>query len=114
MENLYAIGPVTGIEGDNRPAFNQARRDLKAAGYYVQIPHDYVLSGTPWPEAMAKSINVLTDADEDGGLLFDGVALLPGWEDSKGACLEKQVAEAIGLPVKTVGDWLEVARHEQA
>ena len=40
MENLYAIGPVTGIEGDNRPAFEAARHDLKAAGYYVQIPHD--------------------------------------------------------------------------
>lgn len=114
MENLYAIGPVTGIENDNRPAFEAARHDLKAAGYYVQLPHDYIAVGTPWPEAMAKSINVLTDADEDGGLLFDGVALLPGWESSKGACLEKQVAEAIGLPVKTVDERVGEANADRS
>ena len=38
----------------------------------------------------------------------------PGWEDSKGACLERQVAEAIGLPVKTVDEWVEEASHVQA
>ena len=114
MRNIYVIGSVTGKPNDNRPAFEAARHDLKAAGYYVQMPHDYIPLGTPWPEAMAKSNNVLTDADEDGGLLFDGVALLPGWEDSKGACLERQVAEAIGLPVKTVDEWVEEASHVHA
>ncbi len=109
MTNLYAIGPVTGEPNDNRQAFREAFQRLDAAGFYVQMPHDYIPVGTPWPEAMAKSINVLTDADVDGGLLFDGIALLPGWEQSKGACLEKQVAEAIGLEAKTVDEWVEVA-----
>lgn len=109
MENLYAIGPVTGIENDNRPAFEAARHDLKAAGYYVQLPHDYIVSGTPWDTAMAASIRQVVDLGAYGELTLDGIALLPGWEGSKGACLEKQVAEAIGLEVKTVDEWVEAA-----
>ncbi len=110
MKNLYVIGPVTGIPNDNRPAFEQARHDLKAAGYYVQIPHDYIASGLPWNWAMMVSIRQLVSHTQ-GDLDLDGVAALPGWEQSKGARLEAQVAEAIGLPVKTVSEWVEVARH---
>lgn len=110
MLNIYAIGPVTGKPDGNRAAFDAARRTLKAAGYYVQIPHDYIAAGTPWDWAMAVSIHQLTAHGTMGELELDGVALLPGWEDSKGACLEKQVAEAIGLPVKAVDEWAEAAR----
>lgn len=30
---LYAIGPVTGVEDDNRPAFEHAREDLRNCGH---------------------------------------------------------------------------------
>jgi hypothetical protein len=30
----------------------------------------------------------------------DEIAMLPGWQESKGACAEKATAEAIGLPVR--------------
>ena len=41
---------------------------------------------------------------------FDGVAMLDGWEQSRGARLERQVAEACGIPCKTVNEWLEEAQ----
>ena len=59
---------------------------------------------------MAASIRQMVDLGAYGELTLDGIALLPGWEQSKGACLERVVAEACGIPCKTVGEWLEDAR----
>lgn len=90
MKKLYIIGPVTGKPNDNRPAFEHARELLTAEGYQVTIPHDHIEPGTPWNWAMRESIKHLLEAD--------GVAMLAGTIHSKGASLEKQIAEAIGLP----------------
>lgn len=98
---LYAIGPVTGIEGDNIEAFRAAKKKLEATGHYhVAIPHDTIRTGTPWEEAMRTSI---------GSLICHftmGVVLLDGWEESRGAMVERIVAEACGIPCKTVDEWM--------
>ncbi len=108
---LYIIGPVTGIYNDNREAFEEANLALDGAGYYVWTPHDTVPGGTPWPMAMLLSINELTTAALGvENPYYDGVALLEGWEQSEGARLEKAVAEACGIPCKTVEEWMEEAR----
>ena len=80
MARLYISGSVTGIEDDNLSAFEIAQKELEAAGTSYPVPY------------------------------YDGVALLPGWEQSDGAKLKKAVAEACGIPVKTVDEWLEEAR----
>ena len=36
----------------------------------------------------------------------DGVALLPGWRDSRGAMAEADWAESVGLPVKELEEWV--------
>lgn len=118
---LYIIGPVTGIEDDNRPAFEDARTELRDAGYYVNIPHDFVPAGTSWEAAMRRSIRFLVATregfvEQDGKLVrvkdapcYDGVAMLEGWDSSQGAMVERIVAESCGIPCKTVEEWLEVA-----
>lgn len=117
MTRLYISGPVTGIPNYNREAFEEARRKLwhECKGYIADIPHDFVGEGTPHYEAMALLLNRLTDrtysySKGKRANLYDGLALLPGWEQSEGAKLEKAVAEACGIPCKTVDEWLEEAQ----
>lgn len=103
---LYVIGPVTGRPDENFEAFGEASDELLGAGYHACIPHEFVAKGAAWPDAMRDSIHALT-GDRPA---FDGVAILDGWEQSEGARLERMVAEACGIPCKTVDEWLEDAR----
>lgn len=98
---LYVIGPVTGIEGDNRAAFEAARTRLLLSGRFreVRIPHDFIPEGTPWEEAMRISIARLVESD--------AVASLEGAADSRGARLEAHIACELGVEVRPVDDWLD-------
>lgn len=115
MTRLYISGPVTGIEHDNVTAFSRARRILTDAGYEAFMPHDIVAAHDSHETAMLICINNLTEPEARSRKWclvphYDGLALLPGWEQSEGARLEKAVAEACGVQVKTVDEWLEEAR----
>lgn len=96
---LYVSGPVTGVRDGNRPAFDQAARELNAAGYRARVPHADVAPGTPWVAAMRTTLMaILAQAD--------GLAMLEGWERSRGARLENTVALALGMPVMDVDGWI--------
>lgn len=104
MTRLCISGPVTGIPNDNREAFEEAKSLLHRRFVQVNIPHHFIDAGTSRPKAMRMSIFQILSPRTSG------VALLPGWEQSEGAKLEKAVAEACGIPCKTVDEWLEEAR----
>lgn len=115
MTRLYISGPVTGIDNDNFEAFREAQSRLFDACYITRVPHDLVIPEDSHETAMLLCINELTERTQKRGTrhpvpAFDGLALLPGWEQSEGARLERAVAEACGIPVKTVDEWLEEAR----
>lgn len=114
MALLYIAGPVTGRPDGNRVAFEAAWAKLDGAGYHAYVPHDFV-PPTSHEDAMLLCIGELTRSYWSGGWEramhhYDGVALLEGWEQSEGARLEKAVAEACGIPCKTVDEWIEEAR----
>lgn len=114
MTRLYLSGPVTGIRDDNRLAFSWAQNRLMDVGYEPFIPHKIVEPDDTHETAMLLCVNELTGRTQKPGIrhpvpCYDGLALLPGWEQSEGAKLEKAVAEACGIPVKTVDEWLEEA-----
>ena len=95
MTRLYISGPVTGIENDNIQAFEDARRKLRRY-YMVDIPHEYVYAGAPHEEAMVILVHQLTSnkysyVHDKRVNRYDGVALLPGWEQSEGARLEREM-----------------------
>lgn len=95
---LYIAGPCTGFIEYNRPSFERAAAELQAEGYDVVIPHDYVPTTATHDEAMNTCIPLM--------LSCDGVALLPGWWDSKGALMEVRWTRRYSMPALGVNWWL--------
>ena len=96
---LYVIGPVTGLDDLNRPAFEAARTVLEAEGYVALLPHDFIAADATWQQAMKRSLETLAKAD--------GVACLDGWSKSHGASHEVETAQWLGLPAMSVKDWID-------
>ena len=97
--NLYLSGPMAGYPDHNFPAFEKARVKLRNAGYLVTCPaelgkHD----GWSWSDYLRRDIKVMMDCE--------AVALLEGWENSKGAQLETHVASVLGFRIEPVEFWL--------
>lgn len=92
--NLYLAGPMTGYEEWNFPAFHAVCTDLRSIGHAVLNPaenDDGDASAGDWSYFMRQDIAHV--------LSVDAVAVLPGWERSRGATLEVTVAVALGLPI---------------
>ena len=96
---LYIAGPMTGLLDYNRPAFFHADGRLRNAGYLTLNPArhepDDDLDWTDYVRAGLSDV-----------LRVDGIAVLPGWECSRGARLEVDVAHALRLPVLPVEQWI--------
>ena len=94
---LYVAGPMTGYPEFNYPAFRTAGELLEAAGFHVLLSlHED--TSKPWDFYMRHALRMVLNAN--------GLATLPRWQMSKGAMLEVQVAQALGLPVRSVEEWL--------
>lgn len=96
---LYVSGPMSGMPEHNFPAFREAAAQLFTAGYEVVDPSTFDDNvGKPWAECLKRDLIAL--------LTCDGVALLPGWPNSRGALLEFAVAHELGMPTHGVPEWL--------
>lgn len=94
---LYVAGPMSGHEDLNFPAFHAAAAALRALGHQVVNPAEINSDpGADWLTCMRADIKQLVDCD--------GVALLPGWEHSRGAMLERAIAAGLGLRVLLVSE----------
>lgn len=93
----YLAGPMTGFEDFNFPAFNKMAAELRAQGYVVENPAEHgVVDGADWADYMAYDLTRLG--------LCGQVAVLPGWENSKGARLEVHIARELGMTVVNAHD----------
>lgn len=97
---LYVSGPMTGLPALNFPAFMAAALQLRGLGFEAINPAELNPDpGKSWAECMRVDIKHLMDCD--------GVALLPGWETSKGAGMECSIASMLGMDVRLLADWLK-------
>lgn len=88
---IYISGPMTGIEDHNFPAFLVAGERFHKAGWDVVNPADNFGGRTDLPREIYLRSDVALLAQ------CDAIALLPGWEESRGATLEAIIAAEIGL-----------------
>lgn len=95
---LYLAGPMSGIEALNFPAFHAEAARLRALGHEVANPAEINIDPTAgWAACMRADIAQLVTCD--------GVALLPGWQASKGARLEEHIATTLGM-ASVMAAWL--------
>ena len=96
---IYLAGPMTGLPDFNRPAFHAAAKELRDAGHEVESPAESTLpEGSTWQEYMKDGISRM--------LSCEAVALLPGWQGSRGASLEVEVALTLHIPARRIDEWL--------
>ena len=87
---LYLAGPMSGLPFLNFPAFHKAASNMRTIGYEVINPAELVPDPkAKWEDAMRADIAALVTCDR--------IALLPGWEKSRGATLEHHIATALGM-----------------
>jgi len=98
---VYIAGPMTGYPEFNYPAFAYAATALRAQGVKVISPHELHDNGiAPASYNNERTYEWYLRAGLKALLECNEVVLLPGWEESRGACLERHVAEALGMPVR--------------
>ena len=97
---IYLAGPMTGIKDFNYPVFKLAAARLREMGHEVFNPAD---SEIP---ADAENARRKWLAEDTGYICVcaDAVALLPGWEQSKGAVAEAALAIALNLTLMVLGE----------
>lgn len=103
---IYIAGPMTGKPDWNYPAFFEAEEWLGSIGIEAINPAkadgDTLAEALgqagavdaptkPWTEYLRQALVQVAGAD--------GMLLLPGWQESKGARLEVHVAKQLGMPL---------------
>ncbi len=94
-KKIYIAGPVTGVE-DYAETFDKAADALRAKGYEPVNPvAPGLVEGYSYRDYINQGFQMLMDCD--------GMLLLPGYMDSKGAALELHYALAVGMEIMTGG-----------
>src|SRR3990167_7641557 len=89
---MYIAGGMTGYPELNFPAFH------REAAYFREQGHEVINPVEVNPDPTAKWVDCMK-MDIPALLTCDTIAMMPGWERSKGASLEHYIAQALGMKV---------------
>lgn len=117
---IYLAGPMRGLPNFNFPAFMAATKQLRKEGWDVFSPAEEDNKRTGTDVSKDSPIGDDTILSEKYGfdwrrtalsvdlkficLEANAIAMLPGWETSKGAIAEISTARALGLEIIFLGD----------
>jgi hypothetical protein len=106
---VYVAGPMAGHPDWNFPAFEEAARELREAGFSVTGPHeiDNASGFDPTKEDAELDLRLELERGVEAVLEADGVALLDGWEDSPSAVIESLTAQSKGAPALPIAEFLK-------
>ncbi|MDR0443238.1 MAG: DUF4406 domain-containing protein [Treponema sp.] len=100
MKSIYLCGPVSGrtikeTAGHFLSVEETIRRAMKNSGrsiiYVISNPLRFCSPDSDWRKAMRDCVRELADCG--------GIALLQGWQKSKGAAIELKLAQDLHIPV---------------
>lgn len=92
---IYLSGPMTGLPEFNKPEFNRIAAILGAAGHPILNPAELDAADQAqltWAQYLTRDLSAMLTH-------CDSVAVMDGWQHSKGAVLECLVAAALGWPI---------------
>ena len=93
MTRIYLAGPMSGLPELNYPAFHAKAAELRAAGHHVENPAENPAPPCgSWQGYMRMAIAQLVTCD--------AIHLLPGWEKSRGARVEFNLANELSLRIE--------------
>ena len=89
---VYISGPMTGLPDFNFPAFSATAETLRPLCLSVENPADNGAEpGQTWEYYMRLAIAQLVRCNT--------IYMLNGWENSRGAVVEKQLAKTLGMTI---------------
>lgn len=107
---LYLSGPISGVPDGNQAHFNEAEcrlspffsvvnpKNLSACSDRSCAPQDARYPGDhSWECWLRYDLKAMLDCD--------AVAMLAGWQSSKGAALEVEVARRVGMKTRSWWVW---------
>ena len=94
-KKVYLSGPITGMSNKNIEEFEKYEEKFRNLNFEVVNPHKLHTKEEEekytWSQFMKVDIKAMMDCDF--------VAVLKGWEKSKGANLEVYIARNIEMPI---------------
>jgi len=104
-KKVYISGKITGLLWDDVVwKFNSAKKSIEKLGWTAVSPLDLVPDPeTLWHHAMKEDIKAMMDCDE--------LVMLHDWQDSKGALIEKRIAEELLMPVSYMDNCFVLFNH---